>query len=101
MKELAMRICAVFLMLCLLVGCATTTPTPPPPRLFMPAGEAVPATPPPEPGPSAGQIIGTILLLPLLIPLAAIASSPYGYAGGYSCKGKVYADGTKWKTSCY
>jgi hypothetical protein len=92
-----MRICAVCLMLCLLVGCAATRPTS---STFIayPDGST---TDTPNTGPSAGQIIGAIILLPLLIPLAAIASRPYGYGGGYSCKGKIYADGTKWKTSCY
>jgi hypothetical protein len=91
-----MRICAVLLTLCLLVGCAASRPTS---STFIayPDGST---TDTPNTGPSAGQIIGTILLLPLLIPLAAIASNQHGY-GGYSCKGKIYADGTKWRSSCY
>jgi hypothetical protein len=107
-----MRICAVVLMLCLLVGCATSTPMPPPPRLYMPAGEPVPepvsmpVTPPQEPGPSTAKVIGTILLLPIVIPVLALVvlagiSSSARYGGGVSCKGKIYADGTKWRSSCY
>jgi hypothetical protein len=61
-------------------------------------------TPPAQEGPSAAQIIGTILLLPLVIPVLALAAVAAGPGSGYwgvSCKGKVYADGTKWRSSCY
>jgi hypothetical protein len=105
-----MRVCSVALLLCLLIGYATTQP--PPPRLFLPADspDGVPATPPPDPGPSTGKVIATILLLPIILPVyvAAVglvvlssARGSYGYGGGISCKGKIYADGTKWRSSCY
>jgi hypothetical protein len=108
-----MRIITLLVILSLLVGCATPmSPMPPPPRLYLPAGEPVPepvpmpVTPPPAPGPSTAKVIGTILLLPIVIPVLALVvlagiSSSARYGGGYSCKGKIYAEGTKWKTSCY
>jgi hypothetical protein len=112
-----MRIITLLVILSLLVGCATPmSPMPPPPRLYLPAGEPVPepvpmpVTPPQAPGPSTAKVIGTILLLPIVIPvyaavfgllILASASGGRGYGGGVSCKGKIYADGTKWKSSCY
>jgi hypothetical protein len=88
---------------------ATDVPTPP-----MPVAPIPPPVPPPppaaEPGPSTAQVIGTILLLPILIPVyvavvgVAVLASGYSRSGGYggsvTCKGKVYADGTKWRSSC-
>jgi hypothetical protein len=63
------------------------------------------ATPPPQEESKAGKIILGLVLLPLVIPvlaLAAVASGPGGgYGGGVSCKSKIYADGTKVRTSCY
>jgi hypothetical protein len=71
-----------------------------------PVAEPMPPgwTPPPPEESKAGKIILALLLLPLAIPilaLAAMANSHGGGYGGFSCKGKVYADGTKWRSSCY
>jgi hypothetical protein len=78
--------------------------TPPPVLTASAAPDAVPVTPPTaDPGPSTGKIIATVLLLPIILPVylavagLVVLSSGYrgGYGGGISCKGKIYADGTK------
>ena len=94
-----MKILAALLILTVAgMGCATTQPDPP--RLFLTDADAATLNAPLAPaGPSGWQIATAILLLPLLIPVLALASSSRG--PGVSCSGKSWADGTKWKSSCY
>jgi hypothetical protein len=67
------------------------------PVAHQPAPAPVPAPMPAQEGASGGQVAAAILLAPLWIPLLALGTG----SGGVSCKGKVYADGTKWRSSCY
>lgn len=82
-----------------IMGCATTTPQP---HTAVNAIEPTPGAT--DNGASVGEIITVILLLPIIIPVLALVALVGAGAGAgsssVSCRGKVYADGTKWRSSC-